>query len=529
MLLIACANVASLLLARAASRTTEVALRTALGAGRSISPRQFLSESLLLAVGGGALGVALAAVGVSALRTLAPPSLPIEDVRLDLVVLGFATLVSLVTGALFGLAPALQASSTALRGALATSGRGTVGDRAAQTARHGLVVAEVALALVLLVGAGLLVKSFAKLQGVDPGFAPDRVLTAQIALPQSKYRSDTAWRAFFDQARSQIAAVPGVRAVGLTSGLPFSGGPSTASFGVEGFQAPPNDMGPWGDFRVVSPGYFETLQVPLKSGRVFGAQDGPGAPPVAVIDEELARRYWPKTDAVGKRVTFGPPAGAPDGAPPQWIEIVGVVGHVKHEGLDAETRTQLYLPFAQAPSSGMSLVVRTAGEPSNAVRAVRAALATIDPDQPLSQVRTMEELVDASVGPRRLSMLLLALFSGLALLIACVGLYGLMAYAVAQRTREMGVRIALGAARTHVLGLVLRQGLGLTLVGTVIGVVASLGLTRVIQSQLFDVEATDPVTLAVAVGVLFTVAAAAAAIPAIRATRVDPIVALRRE
>jgi putative ABC transport system permease protein len=298
---------------------------------------------------------------------------------------------------------------------------------------------------------------------------------------------------------------------------------------VEGIAPPPNEMGTWGDFRVVSPGFLETLRVPLRRGRLFGAQDGRSAPAVAVIDEELARRYWPNEDPIGKRVSFGSAPGAPDSAGPAWITVVGVVGHVMHEGLDKEARTQLYLPLAQFPSSQMALAVRTGGEPTAALRAVRAAVAAVDPDQPLSQVRTMEELVDASVGPRRLSMLLLALFSGLALLIACVGLYGLMAYAVAQRTREMGVRIALGAARSHVLALVLRQGLGLTLAGTAIGVAASLALSRVMRSQLYAVDAIDPASLGAAAGVLIAVALVAAAIPAVRATRVDPLLALRQD
>jgi predicted permease len=525
-LLTACANVASLLLARAASRSGEVALRTALGAGRRHLVGQFLTESLLLALGGGALGVALAAGGVQALRVLAPPSLPMDDVRLDVVVLAFAAVVSVATGVLFGLAPALQASAAELRGALTGGGRGAVGDRAAQAARHALVVAEVALALVLLAGAGLLVKSFARLQGVDPGFAPEQVLTARLSLPQTKYPSDTAWRAFFDRAAERVAAVPGVRGAGFTSGLPFGGGASTRSFTVEGFQPRPNEMGPWGDFRVVSPGYFEALRVPLRRGRAFGPQDRADAPPVAVIDDELAHRYWPNADPVGKRVTFG---NTSPGSSPQWIEIVGVVGHVKHDGLDGESRTQLYLPLAQSPMPQMALVVRTTGEPLQALRAVRAAVAEVDPDQPLARVRTMSDLVDASVGPRRLSMLLLALFSALALLIACVGLYGLMAYAVAQRRREMGVRIALGAARTHVLGLVLRQGLGLTLAGTGLGAVAALGLTRLMRSQLYGVDAGDPTTLAAAAALLVGVSALAAAIPAVRATRVDPVDALRND
>jgi len=330
-LLIACANVANLLLARGAARSKEIAVRTALGAGRGQLVRQLLTESVLLALAGGLLGLAFADAGVRALVTLTPATLPGEEIGIDGMVLLFTVVVSLGTGLLFGLVPALQASRVDVQGMLKEGGRGAAGDRGGQALRRALVVAEVALALMLLAGAGLLMKSFARLQSVQPGFDPNNLLTLTLALPQAKYPTDTQQIAFFDQVLPRVAAIPGVQAVGATSAIPFGGSGSTSSFQVEGFQPAPDEPGPWGDFRVVSPDFLRALRAPLLRGRHFTERDGPGAPPVALVDEELARRYWPKEDAVGKRVTFG----APDGEETEWIEIVGVVGHIKHDGRSA--------------------------------------------------------------------------------------------------------------------------------------------------------------------------------------------------
>jgi predicted permease len=498
-------------------------VRTALGARRAQLARQMLAESVVLAAAAGTLGAGLAAAAVRALAAFAPATLPAGAIRVDAPVLGFALAVSLGTGLLFGLAPAAQAARGALAATLREGGRGSAGDRGAQLVRRGLVVAEVALALVLLTGAGLLTRSFARLQEVDPGFEPHGVLTFTLALPQARYPSDTQRVALFDGLLPRLAAVPGVRAVGAVSDLPFGPGGSTRSFNVEGFQPPTGQQGPWGDFRVATPGYFEALRIPLRRGRVFTPRDAASARPVAVVDEELAARYWPNQNPVGKRVNLG----APEGQPPAWIEVVGVVGHAKQEGLDAEARVQLYLPYAQSPGAQLALAVRTTGNPERLLPALRAAVREVDRDLPLADVRTLEARVDASVGPRRLSALLLGGFATLALVMACLGLYGVMAYAVAQRTREMGVRLALGAARGNVLGLVLRQGLTLALAGGAVGLAGALALSRLLQSQLYEVRAADPATLAGVVLLLGAVAFVAALVPARRATRVDPAVALR--
>jgi putative ABC transport system permease protein len=529
-LLIACANVANLLLARAAARSKEIAVRTALGASRDRLIRQLLTESVMLALMGGVLGLFLAFWGVRAIIALNPANLPrADEIGVDPPVMLFTLLVSLVTGLLFGLAPAVHTAAADLHGMLKEGGRGSAGDRGGQGLRRMLVVAEVALALTLLTGAGLLIKSFARLQGVDPGFEPRRLLTFNLSLPASRYHSDTAQIAFFDQVIPAVSAVPGVRGVGATSVMPFGGGWSTAGFEIEGYQTPPKQPGPWGDIRTVSPSYFATLGIPLRRGRLLDEQDRSGSPEVAVIDDEFVRRYWPHDDPIGKRFTFGPPAGATDTSSREWVTVVGVVGHTKQEGLDAENRLQLYLPYRQAGQPFLTFAVRTAGPPEQYVNPVRRAVQSVDPEQPLSNVRSMDELISRSVGQRRLSMMLLSLFSGLALVLASVGIYGLMSYSVAQRSRELGVRIALGADRLDVLRLVLRQGMSLALTGIVIGVGAAFALSRVIESQLFGVRATDPTTFVAVAALLGLTALAANLIPAWRATRVDPAVVLREE
>jgi putative ABC transport system permease protein len=474
--------------------------------------------------------LALAWAGVRALVALKGGNLPrADEIGIDGLVMLFTLFVSLVTGVLFGLAPALHASGANLHGNLKEGARGATSDRGSHAVRRILVVAELALALTLLTGAGLLVKSFARLQGVDPGFEPDNLLTFNLSLPNTRYASDTAQIAFFDAALPRIAQVPGVRAVGATSVLPFSGAWSTASFEIEGYQAPRGQPGPWGDLRIVSPGFFEAMQVPLIKGRVLTDDDRAGAPLVAVIDDEFVRRYYPDQDPIGKRFTFGPPAGAADTSSREWIQIVGVVGHTKHEGLAAEPRIQYYLPYRQNGTPVLTVAARTAGNPESYVNAVRLAVREVDPDQPIANVRTMDELLEQSVGQRKLSMVLLSLFSGIALLLASVGIYGVMSYSVAQRSREIGVRIALGAERGDVLRLVLRQGMRVALAGVGAGLVIAFGLTRVIASQLYDVRPTDPITFVLVASLLTGVALVANLVPALRATRVDPAVVLREE
>jgi predicted permease len=521
-LLIACTNVANLLLARASGRGKEIAVRAALGATRWQIARQLLVESLLLALAGGAVGLTLAVWAMRAMASLDFAGLPLDALRLDSPVLVFTCAVTLATGLLFGLAPALTASRTDTQQTLKEAGRSVSANRFRQAIRRGLVVVEIALALSLLVCAGLLVKSFSRLQQVETGFRPDHLLTFDLALPRTQYATEAQQIEFFDRALARLASVPGVRAVGLTSSLPFSNSVSTGSFNVEGYVPPPNHPSPWGDIRVVSPGFFEALGVPLLSGRVFDEQDGPDAVKVAVVDEEMVHRYWPHESPIGKRLSTS-------SRNPDFITVVGVVRHTHDEGLDADARVQIYVPYRQRGLPVLSAALRTVTEPRSALPGVRAALQELDPALPLFGVHTMTELVDTSTEPRRFSTLLLSLFSGMALLLAALGIYGVMSYAVAQRSHELGVRMALGAAKREVLGLVLRQGMALAAAGLVLGVLAALGLTRFFQSQLFGIQATDPETFLQMTAILAVVALAANLLPALRATRVDPIVALREE
>ena len=525
-LLIACANVANLLLARAASRQKEVAIRTALGASRWHLVRQLLTESVLLALIGGALGLMLAWAGVRALAASSLAGLVAADgIAIDGTVLAFTLGLSVLTGLMFGMVPAVQVSMSRFHDTLKEGGRSVSADRGSHAVRRLLVVAEVALALMLLVGAGLLIKSFTRILGVSPGFEPKNVLTMGISLPAARYPNDTARIAFWDQTLPRLAAIPGVRSVGATTVMPFSGGWSTGSFSIEGYTPKEGENSPWGDMRIATPGFAEALQIPVKRGRFITEQDLPGSQEIVVVDEEMVRRYWPNTDPIGKRIFFdGPP-----GQPIQYITVVGVVGHAKQEALDAEDRVQLYFPYRQNPQGFLSVVLRTTVPPETIIPAARQAVQSVDRDQPLSQVRTMEELLAQSVGQRRLSMLLIGVFAGVALLLASIGIYGVMSYSVAQRAHELGIRMALGAARANVLQLVLRQGMTLVIIGLALGIGGALAVTRFLESQLFGVAATDPATFTIVALILGSVALVATLVPAMRATRVDPLVALRQE
>jgi putative ABC transport system permease protein len=524
-LLIACANVANLLLARAASRIKEVAIRSALGATRRDLLRQLLVESVMLAVMGGVLGLGLAWLGVKGVVALQPANVPrISELHIDGWVALFTLGVSLATGLLFGLAPAVQTSKTNLQETLKEGGRGATADRSGHALRRVLVVAEVALALTLLTGAGLLIKSLALLQEVNPGFDARNLLTFRVAIPNAKYRSDTTRIQYYDRAVAAVRAVPGVTDVGIASVLPFSGGWSTGGFTVEGYQPPTGKPGPWGDQRTVSAGLFTTLRVPLLKGRLFTEQDGASGPPVVIVDDEMVKRYWPNVDPVGKRITFNDPQRD---SVVSWITVVGVVGHTKHEGLDAENRVQLYFPYRAGVGGGMTFVVRTAGDPNRLLPSVRAAVHSVDRDVPIAAISTMDTNIANSMGQRRFAMLLLGLFAAMAMVLASIGIYGVMSYSVTQRAHEIGIRMALGAARRNVLSMVMGQGLLLVGLGVVIGVVGALALTRLIASQLFGVQPTDPTTFVLVAMTLVGVAALATFIPALRATRVDPVVALR--
>jgi putative ABC transport system permease protein len=525
-LLIACANVANLQLARAAGRAREIAVRVALGASPGALVRQLLTESVVLALAGGILGLVLAVWGVPALLSLNAGNLPpAADLPLDATVLGFTLLLSLVTGLVFGFAPAIRVARTSLHDTLKEGGRGAAGDRGGLALRRGLVVATVSMALLLLVGAGLLIRSFARLVGVDPGFPPSRLLTFNVTLPNTRYPSDTLQIALWDRLTPELAAVPGVTSAGGTTVMPFTNNWSTGSFNVEGYQTPANAPGPWGDIRIVTPGFLATLGTPLIKGRQFTDQDGPKAPAVVIVDEEMVRRYWPDQDPIGKRITFSS-LTAPN---INWVEVVGVVGHTMHEGLDAQPRVQLYFPVRQFGVNVMSYALRTSGEPESVLGAVRAAVHRIDPDVAIAGVNTMETLIEQTTGPRRFSMVLLGLFAGLAAALAAIGLYGVMAYAVTQRSKELGVRLALGAGGGDVLRLVVGQGMRLAFIGVGIGLVAALLATQSLRSMLFNVSTVDPVTYVCITLLLLVVTLLATWLPARRATRVDPAVVLREE
>jgi putative ABC transport system permease protein len=526
-LLIACANVANLLLARGATRSREVAIRTALGARSGDLVRQMLTESVLLSLCGGVAGLVLAYGGVRGLTVLFAANLPRGDeIGVDGGVMLFALVISIVTGVVFGLMPAIQAASADVHDVLKESGRSSTAGRAGLLVRRSLVVVEVALALMLLAGAGLLIRSFAKLQGVDPGFDPRGVVTMRLALPAAKYPSDTQRVAFWDRLLPGVAALSGVTTAGLTSVLPFGGDWSTASFQIDGYTPGKNEPGPWGDIRIVSPGFLKAIGAPLTQGRFFEDRDRPGSQAVAVIDEEFVRRYFKDEHPIGKRITFSSRGGQAR----TFIEIVGVVGHTMHEGLDASPRVQLYLPYTQVPAAAMALVVRVSGRaPASYVPAVRGVIRSLDADLPIAQISTMDDLLSASVGQRRLSVVLLSLFAGIALTLASVGIYGVMSYAVTQRAHELGIRMALGAARGRVVAMVMRQGAILVAAGVLLGVAGALALTRVVKAQLYSVTPTDPTTFVVVTVLLSLIAIIATLVPALRATRVDPVVVLRQE
>ena len=522
-LLIACANVASLLLSRAAARQKEIAIRAALGAGRLRLVRQLLTETVLLTLMGGTLVLLLAYGGMDSLKAGLPPNLPrADEISIDRQVLGFSFVVSLFTGLLFGLVPAWQASRPDLNEVLKEGGGKGAGGQGRSRARNVLAVAEVAAALVLLVGAGLLIKSFYRLQQVNLGFNPERALSVPFALPPVRYRDGGARLAFVEQVAQRLKGLPGVQAVGGVTTLPLSMNYSTGTFAVEGRPPDPGESN-IANVRVATPDYFRAMEIPLIGGRAFTEEDTFQAPAVTVINETLARRYWPGEDPIGKRIIS--PARA-DGT---LTTVVGVVGDVRNDGLDDEPKPELYFPYAQNPQTHMFIVVRTANDPAGLMAAVRREVWAVDKNLPLSDLSTLEQLLDKTIAQRRFNLLLLGMFAGVALVLAAVGIYGVMSYAVTQRIHEIGVRMALGAQTSNVLRMVVGQGIRLALVGIAIGLGAALALTRLMASLLYEVSATDPLTFAVIALMLAAVALVACYVPARRATRVDPMVALRYE
>jgi predicted permease len=525
-LLIACANVANLLLARAASREKEIAVRTALGARRSRIVRQLMTESVLLAALGGVCGLGLAWWGIQALVAISPRDLiNLQGVGMNMTVLGWTLGIALLTGILFGLVPALEATRVDLNDTLKEGGKSGTGQSARSRGLRGaLVVAEVALALVLLVSAGLLVKSFARLRNIDTGFRQDNILTFVVRVPDTKYKEDSQFVNFFQQAEERMRALPGVKSVGIVNYLPLYGGLGSATgFTIEGQPAPPPGEEPSTNVRVADGGYFGAIGIPLLRGHNFTQAEDAQPRHVVIVSESFARKYFPGEDPVGKRVDvqmFDKP---------NPTEIVGVVGDVRYDSLTDAAQPTVYFPHPELTYSFMTFVVHADGDPAQLTPAVRREISALDPDQPVADVRTMTQVMAETVGRARFSTLLFGLFAGLATLLAAVGIFGVMNYSVTLRTREIGLRMALGAQPARVLVLVLRQGLILTLVGIGIGLALALAVTRVMSSLLFGVDATDPATYAAIVPVLAAVSLLACYIPARRATRIDPLVALRYE
>jgi putative ABC transport system permease protein len=525
-LLIGCANVANLLLARASARERELAIRAALGAGRGRLIRQLLTESVLLFTAGGVLGLGIALGGLKAMNTLGIGNLPRGfDVSLDLTVFGFTMLCALLTGLGFGALPAWSATHGNTAAALKDAGARATTGRRHLWLRSSLVVAEIALALMLLATAALLIKSFNRLQDVSPGFVRENVLTAQLALPAAKYGTPEKQVAFHDAVLERIRALPGVASAGFTSTLPFSGGNSQGSYRIENYTPPPDQPQPHGMMRYVSADYFKAIGISLLRGRLFTAQDHAQSERVVIIDRFLADRYWPNEDPIGKRIF----RGAPSANTVYWT-IVGIVPPVKNSSLETPvTKETIYFPFPQRPQDQLTLVVKTAAAPATLTAPVRNAILAVDSEQPVFDVKTMDARLDEALQSRRSPMILLGLFAGIALLLAALGVYGVLAFAVGQRTSEIGIRLALGATRGNILGLILRQGAGLVVLGMLLGLAGYFALSAVIAKLLFGVAATDPATLVIAPMILALVAIAACLIPARRATKVDPMVALRTE
>jgi predicted permease len=528
-LVIACVNVANLLLSRALARQREIAVRTAVGASTGRIVRQLLTESVLLAVGGGLLGVLFAVVSVHWIHILGPKSVPrLNEIGVRGDALLFTLLVSVFSGILFGLAPALRVSRPDLLTALKDSDRGSAGTSAlwgrGNNLRRLLVVFELAVSVLLLIVAGLLIRSFVRLQNVSPGFNARNVLTLELTMSGNKYKDPQLVRATYRELWERLERLPGVTAAGGVSSLPlsdmFAWGPIT----VEGRALPPGEKFINADERVVSGHYFETMQIPLRQGRLFNEQDTPDHPQVIIVDEYMAQQLWPNQDPLGKRISFGDLASKP-----LWATVIGVVGRIKQYTLDSDSRIALYLPQSQHVGRAMNVVLRSANDPGSLTSAVKRELHELDRDLPMYRVLTMEQRVGESLARRRFSTLLLGLFACLALALATVGIYGVMAYLVSQGTREIGIRMALGATQRGILGLVVRQGMALALAGVVIGLIAAFAFTRVVRSFLFGVDAADPVTFAAIAALLALVALIASYIPAHRAARIDPMISLRCE
>jgi len=525
-LLIGCANVANLLLASGASRQKEIAIRVSLGASRWRVIRQLFTESMLLALIGGVVGLLIAFWGVAAITKLLPTDFPrLDEIQIDLRVLGFTFVASMLTGILFGLVPALQVSRSDIQEAIRETGRGASGSRRQSRFRQALIVVEVALSVVLLAGAGLLFRSFLRLQSVDAGFVSQQVLTARLTPSGTNFANDADYAKFYNGVIEKVGAIPGVQDAGIINTLPLFKGP-TAGFRVEGRPVTTPDKWPSVNYRVVSPNYFRAMGVPVLQGRAYTDRDNQNAPLVMMVNQQLAREIFPDENPVGKRITFG---GTNTDGQPRWFEIVGVVANVRSVELREAPTAELYFSSQQDLWPAMSLVVRSSVEPSSLSASVRQAVNEVDRSVPVADVKTMDHVVSESITQPRFNLFLLGLFSAVAMILSAAGIYGVTAYTVTQRTHELGIRIALGAQVGDVLKMILGQGMAVIGIGLVAGLAAAFGLMRLLRSLLFGVGENDPLTFAAITGVLVLVALIACYIPARRATKVDPLVALRAE
>jgi predicted permease len=525
-LLIACANVANLLLSRATGRAKEVAIRAALGAGRVRLMRQLLTESVLLGVLGGAAGLLVAVLSLFVVRDINPGNIPrLDAIRIDGTVLAFTFGVAILTGIIFGMAPAIRVARVDLNSSLKAGGRSSQTEGGFNMARQGLrsllVIAELALSMVLLIGAGLLIRSFTRLASVPPGFNPEHVISMRLAEAGPKYRSDKARIQFYQQIGDRISRLPGVQAQGAVSTLPLTASVGWGGILIEGYTPPPSEPELQVDMRVATNDYFRTMEIPLAQGRFFNDHDTSDVPPVVLIDEKMAKRFWPRESAIGKRVRSSPKN--------PWFTVVGVVGTVKQYGLDIDGRMVVYYPEQQSADGGLYLVARTSNDPASAASAIVREIHAIDPGVPVIEVRTMQERLHDSLARQRFSMAVLGGFAGFALLLAAVGVYGVISYMVTQGTHDIGLRMALGAQPRNILGLVVRQGMTLAAIGMVVGLIGAFSLTRVMATLLFGISATDTVTFSAVTLFLGAIALVASYVPALRATRVDPVIALHYE
>jgi predicted permease len=525
-LLIACVNTANLMLARAAAREREIAVRAALGAGRARIVRQLLTESLLLAALGGLAGLLLAKLAVQTLIRLGPPGLPrLDMIGIDSRILVFTLGISLLTGLLFGMAPALQSLKLNLNELLKESARTASGGKRQRRLRDGMVIAEMALALVLLLSAGLLMRSFLKLQQLDPGFRPDGVLTMGVFLPNATWMKAEEQAEFYRQLVERVSALPGVRAAGVTSDLPWTGYENKAVFPIEGKAFPPNQL-PQAGYHFISADYLRTIGVPLVAGRWFDARDARGTEPVILINRSMARKYWPGEDPIGKRIASN------GNVPPKdkdWARIIGVIGDVKDQPNSIQADPSFYWPITQEPYPELHLAIRAGNDPLSLIAAVRREVRALNKDVPVTEVKTLETIATAALAGQRFRLLVVGIFALTALALAAIGIYGVMSYLVSQRTHEIGIRTALGARRVDVLKLVLKQGLKLATTGVAVGLAGAFALTRLMEGMLFGVKPTDPLTFIGIPMLLAVVALLACVIPARRATKVDPLIALRHE